>query len=418
MLASSIVVDDNEHNVTLEDGLTAIRQYVPVLGTKSIEITSSRGNVLRQDIISDIDYPTADISAVDGYCFRASDTARASAGAPVMLAVCGTVKAGETASFELAPRECANVMTGAILPSGADAVVRSEAMKVTNDTIVISGPVARWSSVRRAGEVAQKMDVVLREGSVITPAAVGLLAAVGAGRIEASEKPRVGILATGDELVPSGTHPAPGHTRSSNAVMLLAMADELGLPVFDAGISRDDESEIVRHIETCGDCDVVILTGGTAAGRHDLVPAALERAGAQMIFRGLLMQPGRHMLFALRERSVCIGLPGNPVACLVLFHTIVRPTLMAMMGAKQLIPMPFTAKWVGPDRSKPDIRVFTPGRWVGDSEVEPVGSRGSADVVGLAAADCLVSLPGGSREVKHGQPVDVFTAGRTLWSDK
>jgi molybdenum cofactor synthesis domain-containing protein len=353
---------------------------------------------------------------VDGYYLLASDTSRASPEHPARLRVRSTVRAGEVPSFEISSGECAQVMTGAILPGGADAVTRAEDVTAKNGVVCISEPVPQWSLIRKCGEVVRRGDPVLKQGWRVTPAVIGLLSAVATGPLEVSRKPRVGVLSTGDEMVPSGVRPGPGRVRNSNAHMLLALAGEMGLPVLDAGISRDDESEIARLIETSSDCDIVILTGGTASGRHDLVADVLRGMSVRPVFQGLRMLPGRHMLFALDAGRVYMCLPGNPVACFVLFHLIVRPAILAMMGAARPAPVPLRARWAAAGRTQPDMQVIMPGRLLADSQVEPVPSGGSADVLALARADCLVSLPEGLARVRRGQEVDVFLTGGMPWS--
>jgi molybdenum cofactor synthesis domain-containing protein len=416
VLTSDIVVSEHARNITLQDALAAIRRSVPLIATESIDITAAGGSVLRQDVLSDIDYPNAGVSAVDGYCLLALDTSDASGRHPSVLRVRGTVRAGEVPSFEIKPGECAGLTTGSVLPGGADAVTRGEDVTAKNGVVRVSAPIPQGSLVRRIGEVVRKGDAVLKQGSMVTPAAVGLLTAVAVGPLEVSRKPRVGVLSTGDEIVPSGVQPGPGRVRNSNAQMLLSLVRELGLPVFDAGISGDDESEIARGVEACSGCDVVILTGGTAGGRHDLVGDALRGVGARPVFRGLRMLPGKHMLFALDAGRVYICLPGNPVACFVLFHMLARPAILAMMGAAHPIPAPSRARWAAAARSKPDMQVMLPGRLLEDMRAEPVPAGGSADVLALARTDCLVSLAEGLTRVRRGQQVDVFPTGGARWS--
>lgn len=416
MLASNTVVDRDEHGITLSQAQRIVKHSVTLLGVENVPLAKSRGRILRQDILSDVDYPTADVSGVDGYCLDASDTQEAVPSRPVLLTLKAKVLAGTLPSTRLGKGECAHVATGAVLPDGADAVTRIEDVHLCGDRIALGRPVTAGSGVRKTGEIARKGERVLEEGRLIDAKAVGLLAALGAVSVAVSKRPRVAVLATGDEVVKDGQTPGRGFVRNSNTRMLTALLADLGLDVYDAGIARDTGRHVLQGIDRCGKCDVVLLTGGTSVGEHDLVFQCLKEAHAEIGFRGLRMSPGRHMLFAKRRGQVYFSLPGGPVACLVLFHVIVRPALLAMMGARYPSPVPARARWTGPAQETSGCRTFVLSNFLPDLTVRPVRSRGRGDVLALERANSVTSFPEDVCRIEYDQIVEVFVVGPMQWT--
>jgi molybdopterin molybdotransferase len=416
MLASNITVKRANHDLTLEEAQELITHSVLTRGSRSIPSWSALGSILRQDILSDIDYPNADVSTRDGYCLQASATSEASPEAPVRLRPIGLIRAGKVPAFNLAGKQCARIMTGAVLPEGADSIVQTEDVTVEDGRIIISTPVMPGRFVKTAGQIVTKGERVLEAGRLITPAAVGLLAEFGIDAVAVSEELLVGVLATGDEVVPHSTYPLKGFVRDSNARMLIALLDDMWLPVIDAEISRDLCLDIHLHIKNCTDCDAIIIAGGTGTGERDLVGHCLKDMGANPVKIHLRMKPGRRMVFGRLGRQEVFCLPGNPVACFVLFHLMVKPALLAMMGSCQPLPIPIKGRWAATTRDVSGIRTFMPSRLMPDLGVEPLTSTGLGDMVGLAQANCLVSIPEGTERVKYDQVVDVYPIGSVPWT--
>ncbi len=403
-------------DLTLEQAQELVVSSVPVVGSRSIPLWSALGNVLRQDIVSDVDHPTADISNRDGYCLIASQTSDASPAAPVRMALTGEVAAGVLPDFELATGECARIPTGGVLPRGADAVVMTEEAALDGDSVLIAGPVACGQHVLNQGAVVAKGQRILQAGRLLTPSALGVLAAFGVEAVMASSDIQVGMFATGDELVPREALPARGKVRNSNARMLTALVDEMWLGVFDAEIATDTMVDIRHHIIDCAACEAIITTGGTGAGERDLVPECLRRMGAEIVVHGLNMRPGKSVVFARLGDQAVFCLPGNPVGCFVLFHMLVRPALLAMMGCVQPLPVPIQGRWIPSTRDLPSLRTLVPSRLLPDLGVDPLGPGELGNMLGLAEANSIVSLPEDGGRVVHDWPVDVYPVGPVPWT--
>jgi molybdenum cofactor synthesis domain-containing protein len=416
MLALDIAVYRDKHDITLEHAHELIVANVPVVGCQSIPLWSALGNVLRQDISSDVDHPTADISTRDGYCLDASQTRGASPESPVTLTIRGAITAGTLPDVNLAAGECASVATGAVLPAGANAVVMTEEANPDDDVVRISRRVAPGECVRGRGEVVSKGERVMQAGRLLVPSALGLLAAFGVEAVLVSKEVQVGILATGNELVPHKDFPDRGKVRDSNAKMLTALADEMWLAVFDAQIASDTLADLDLHIRNCSGCEIVVITGGTGVGEHDLALRCLQNMGASIIVSGLNMRPGKRVIFAKRSEQAVFCLPGNPVGCFVLFHMLVKPALLAMMGSIQPLPVPIKGRWIPSTRDLPPVRTLMPSRLLPDLGVEPLGPGELGNVLRLVEANSIVSLPDDMGRVRHDQVVDVFPVGSIPWT--
>jgi molybdopterin molybdotransferase len=340
-------------------------------------------------------------------------------------------------------------MTGAILPRGCDAVAKWEDVEAGPEVgpeagpapapawIALTQPVTRWAFVRRQGEVFTRGEIfgpgTLRNlnGQRVTPAVAGLLAALGVRRILVTRRPRVGILATGDELVPFDACCGPGQVRSSNAPMLAGLAAAIGCETVALGSSRDSVDEIARHLTEARGLDAVLVSGGVSGGKFDLVSRALTTLGAEIGFSAIRMSPGKRVTCARLGGTICWCLPGSPGAALVGFVMIARPGLLRMMGLDDIEPAVVRARSTGPiektsgcTRLVPGalerrgqlqrrgiLRNPSPGRGAAPrapTEVEPLGLRGSADVVAVAQADCLIRLGEDRGPVAAGEIVDVL----------
>jgi molybdenum cofactor synthesis domain-containing protein len=394
--------------IGLEDATRLVLSAAGLLESVDVPLVEACNRVLRQDVFSDIDYPTADVSAVDGFCLDAASTVSASDTRPVRISFGETIRAGSGSGFALSPGDCARIVTGGVIACNSDAVVKEEEVGVGPDHIVITNPVGRWENVRRKGEVARVGDKLLGAGHLLNPAGIGVLASFGVCTVKVSRKPRVVVVAVGDELVSCCSEPASGSLRSSNGHTVITLLAGLGCDIVDAGICGDDEDQIASTLRGCADCDIIITTGGVSQGIYDLVPGALEGMGARVLFRGLRLRPGKSAVSAVLGDVICLCLPGNPMACFVVFWLLVRPTLLSMMGC--LSPDPAASRAVAacniPRRY--DVKTAVPARCLSDFRVEPIAFRGSADVVSLAMADCLIIVEPHLSPVKVGETVDIL----------
>jgi molybdopterin molybdotransferase len=408
-------MDRPKINIALEEAQRLAIMAVPSLASEMVSVRQALWRVPMENVVSDIDYPTADVAAVDGYALDASVAEPASETAPVVLSVIGAVRAGQLPDFTLGTAECARIATGAVLPQGADAVIMLEDVDARGDRIRVLGPVRSGDLVRMAGEIVRKGQQILRKGERISPPIAGMLACCGVPSLEVSCKPRVGVFATGNEVVPYGIRPDQGKVTNSICQMIIAMLEDMGCETSDKGISNDSQPDIVEHIEACGACDAVVITGGTSAGEFDLVPAALDESGAGIVFRGLDLVPGRSTLLARRQDQPIWCLPGSPLSALVLLEMLVMPGLRAAMGFSEAIASPLKARWSGSGMDLPKVHTFVPAILAGDLTVTPVGSRGWGDVVALARANALVSFPDGISRVADEDIVDVYPLSAKRW---
>ena len=403
----------NEHLFASLDGArNIILESVPVMRTEKVALADALGRVLREKVVSDIDYPRADVSSMDGYCLDSRLAAGASSECPVTLPVAGkTTPGAEPPRAE--PGTCVLITTGAPLAGGTDSVVMYEDVEEKRgagevESITITGPVPPGSHVRRRGEVIGEGDTVLEAGQVVNPQVLGVLASFAPGPYEVSRRPRAGVLATGDELVPSGADLPRYAIRDSNSPTLAGMLAEAGCDVIRAGHTPDTEYGIAQDLERYSDCDVVMISGGVSGGRFDFVPACLERIGAEVVMRGVKVKPGKPVLFAIKGGTCYFGVPGNPVSAVVSFLMLFRPAVLAMMGRSDCLPVWVTAKAAGAFDKKSPYVSFAPGVLGSDLEVRPARFLGSGDVMSLAGANALVCVPAEVDAVAAGDTVRVY----------
>lgn len=405
---------------SLDEARRIMLDHVGTVGTEMVGLPDALGRVLRQNVISDIDYPRSDVSSMDGYCVRSDDTAGASQSSALTLQVRGKSTPGAEPP-RLEPGTCVLITTGAPLAVGADAVVKYEDAEEHGgiggessgegdevESITIREAVAPGTYVRRQGEVARAGDTVLSGGEVVTPAVLGILASFAGGSYEVSRRLRAGVLATGDELVPSGAD-LPGYAvRDSNSPTLAGLLKEAGCEVIRAGRVEDTEEGIAAALEEYGDCDVVMISGGVSGGRFDFVPASLEGIGATVILRGVKMRPGKPVLFAMKGKTAYLGVPGNPVAVVASFQLLFRPVILAMMGRSDCLPAWLEATSAGVFKRKSAYVTFAPALLGPDLAARPTRFLGSGDIMSLADANCLVCVPEDVEEIGPGEAVRVY----------
>lgn len=384
--------------LTVEEALRLVLAQAGEGGKETVDLASAAGRVLADDVLSDADHPSFPRSKVDGYAVRAADV-------PVgatLLRVVVEVPAGKAPGDRIGPGEAARIFTGAALPEGADRVAKQEDCEVTGTGAslrvrVPAGALAEDFVVPRAAECAAG-TVVAPRGTRVAAAVAGVLAAVGAARVAVFRRPRVRIVATGNELCAVEETPGPGRIRNSNAPALAAAARACGADVVSVATARDDEEEIRAALETALDADVVLATGGVSVGDYDLVPPALERLRVRRILHGVRLQPGKPLWFGTRKRTLVFGLPGNPVSALVNTALFVRPALARFQGLGTG-PSPFVVRLGGPLPAGSKRRRYLPAKLSRDGAATvatPLPFQGSGDVFGFSRADVLVTVPEGA----------------------
>ena len=322
--------------ITADEALALVMARVKRLPPETVGVEEAAGRVLAGDVTADEDLPPFDNSAMDGYAVRAADLAGASEASPVELAARETIRAGDFPKASVGAGEAARIMTGAPVPPGADSVVMVERTRPGGPGRVAFLHAPRLGDhIRRAGEDVKRGTKVLSDGASLRPYEVALLAGQGRTGVEVTRRPRIAVMATGDELAPAGGPLAPGMIRNSNGPALVSALRRRGLAVTDGGIVPDDREAIRRKIdELLSAADVLVVSGGVSVGDFDFCKAALEDAGVSEVFWKVAIKPGKPLFFGMKGDKLVFGLPGNPVSVLVCLDEFVRPALEALEGKK------------------------------------------------------------------------------------
>jgi molybdopterin molybdotransferase len=352
---------------------------------ETVALLEAAGRVLAAPVCADRDLPPAPRALRDGFAVRTAET-------PGELRIVGEIRAGEAATIELHAGEAIEIMTGAIVPAGADAVVMIEHVTRTGDSVSV--PAAKTGQyIDPRGSHARRGDILIEAGQRLGPAEIALAASVGAD-IHVHNRPIVAILTTGDELVGVDATPAPHQVRDSNAIALAAqVAAAGGLPRILPRVG-DSLDTTTAQIRAGLQADLLLISGGVSAGKFDFVEAALAQLGAEFFFTHVRMQPGRPCVFGHAAGSFFFGLPGNPVSTLVCFETLARAAVELLAGEARPTLQISRAKLKQPFAQQPGLRRFLPAVLDEDGELEPLKWAGSGDLATLARANCwLVTEP-------------------------
>jgi molybdopterin molybdotransferase len=381
--------------IPLREARAHVLDRVDVLPAVEVALADALGAVTADEVVSVEAVPPFPNSAMDGYAVRAVDTA----GAPVELKVVGMIAAGTAGDLVVGGGEAARIMTGAPMPEGADAIVLVERTRTEGDVVSIEIAVEPGTSVRGIGEDVHVGDVVVGPGTVLTPGHLGVLASVGVDRVRVHQRPRVGVLSTGDELVESGPL-GPGQIRDSNRPTLVALLQESGFDAVDLGIARDDEASVASAIEgAVAECDAVLTSGGVSMGDLDYVKVVLDQIG-EMRWMQIAIRPAKPFAFGTVRGVPVFGLPGNPVSSMVSYELFARPALRKMAGHAVLERLVVPAVAVDGIRRRVDGKIFfarvvatqaVDGSW----EVRSAGGQGSHQLAAMASANALAIVPDG-----------------------
>ena len=408
-------MDDYDPNaLKVETAREVIRSLLsPVNTNEKVAVRSALGRVLGEDIISTLDVPAHDNSAMDGYALRHADL---NAEGESELRVAGSAFAGRQFAGKLGAGECVRVMTGATMPSGADTVVIQEIVRVDGDRIRIPAGQRKGQNRRLAGEDLAAGKPVLKTGQPVGPAELGLIASLGLAEVSVRRRLRVAFFSTGDELASVGSALKPGEVYDSNRYTLYGMLSRLGCDIIDMGVVRDDQASLERALKSAAaDADAVITSGGVSVGEADFIRELLGRLG-EIVFWKIAMKPGRPMAFGkiavAGNEAHFFGLPGNPVAVMVTFYQFVRDALLALSGrtddyALPLLQVPCTSGMKkSPGRTEFQRGLLARdehGRW----SVRPTGAQGSGVLRSMAEANCFIVLEHERGSIQPGDPVQV-----------
>ncbi len=391
----------------LEEVRAEVLSSVERLPTEEVSVWEARGRVLARDVMAPEDVPPFPNSAMDGYAVRSGDVAAPGA----VLDVIGDLAAGYVPDREVGPGEAMRIMTGAPMPAGADTVARVEDTSVEGSKVVIDTPVEPGTSVRPAGGDVGRGQTVFTAGTRLGPMHVGVLATVGAASPEVSVRPRVAFMSTGDELTPvDAPGLPPGGIRDSNRPMLRSLLDEAGADLIDLGIVPDEPDALRRALAAGAGADAIVSTGGVSMGDYDVTKLVLQ-GDSDVDFWQVAIQPAKPFAFGRVDGTLFFGLPGNPVSVLVSFEQFVRPSLLRMQGASQIL-RPRLVAVAGEDlATDPEKTVFV--RVVLDGVegdlplVRSSGGQASNVLSAAASADAFAIIPRGVATVAAGDRVSI-----------
>lgn len=384
-----------------EEALRTVLDSAHRLGSENVEIAHSVNRVLAEDVKSDMDMPPFDRAVVDGYACRREDLAKE-------LTIIETIRAGKLPKKAIGPNQCIKIMTGAPVPKGADCVVMVEFTEnPTEGTVRFVGEKTD-NHIRPQGEDIRVGQVVLLKGTRIKPQHIAVLASVGQVRPLVTKRPKVAIIATGNELVEPGLKPAPSQIRNSNSPQLAAQLESVGAVVRSYGIARDTADDIDSVFKRAAtENDVVTISGGVSMGDFDFVPGILRQNNIELLFEKIAFKPGKPTVFGMSEKVYCFGLPGNPVSTFAVFELLVKPFLYKLMGhtyAPPNVQMPLGESIRSTDTKRQN---WIPVTITEAGMLEHIEYHGSAHISALRTADGLVSIGVGVAEIPKGTIVQV-----------
>lgn len=399
--------------LSVEEALVLVEKQALPLAPRRLPLTECANLLLAEDIVSEVNSPPYDKTVMDGYAVVASDRE------PVRR-VLEEIGAGTVPRHAVTPGTAIRIMTGAPIPEGADAVVPVEQADTSdNGTVRLRQTDPRpGQHILRRGDSLKIGDIVLSQGAMLRPIEIGILAEIGRHQILVQPRPRVAVLPTGNEVVPTGKTPGAGQIRNSNGPMLVAAARSAGAEPSELPIARDDRDDLRSKIEQGLAADVLLACGGVSAGDFDLVPAMLAELGVEAVFHKIALRPGKPLWFGIqddgRRRALVFGLPGNPVSALVCFELFCRPAIAALAGRAFAEPTIVRARLRHDYEHRGGRAAYLPARIDdtnasdGERSVEILPWHGSGDLAALARANGLVRLPSEKLHLAAGKKVDVL----------
>lgn len=396
-----------------------ILKSIRILQPESVKLEQALLRVLAEDICSRIDIPAFDNSAMDGYALQARDTLAATMLSPKVLEVIGDIKAGDVFPKRVTKGKAVRIMTGGVMPAGADAVIMVEyTQKIKNgkglpERVKIFREVRKGENVRRKGEDVKKGELILKKGSLLRAQELGMLASLGCRKVRVYRKPKVGILVTGDELVKIDEEVELGKVRDSNSWSLRGQVLSLGAEPICLGIARDKKHLIRKKIEKGFEkgIDILLVSAGISVGDYDLVKDVLKELGLRMNFWKVAMRPGKPNAFGFIKNVPVFGLPGNPVSSMISFEQFVRPAILKMMGAKEIFRNELIAYLEEDIMKKKGFRYFMRGILKvkgGKYFVRTTGPQGSGILKSMVKANAIIVLSEERTRFRKGEQVKVF----------
>jgi molybdopterin molybdotransferase len=393
--------------IPVAEALRRILDELPATAPQIVSVAEAAGRALAEDVVARVTQPPADTSAMDGYAVRAADVAQI----PATLTVVGEAPAGGAYGRALRPGEAVRIFTGGPLPQGADTIVIQEDTAREGDRVTVRESSAKGRHVRIAGLDFKAGQVGLAAGRVLSPRDIGLAAAMNVPWLAVRRRPRVALLATGDEIVRPGEPIGPNQIVSSNALALAALVRASGGEPIDLGIARDDAASLQTIAEGARGADLLVTLGGASVGEHDLVRAALGERGLTLDFWQIAMRPGKPLMFGRVGETAMLGLPGNPVSSLVCALLFVRPAIRRMLRVEPASPprgRAILGRDLGPNDRRDDyLRSRLEAAEDGSPIAFPFEKQDSSMLSTLARSDCLVVRAPHAPAARAGEPVEI-----------
>lgn len=387
-----------------EKALKIVLDEARVLSSEPVSINDSLNRILAEDIKSDIDLPQCDRAVMDGYACRRKDIDKE-------LSIVEIIPAGKKPEKEIGPLQCAKIMTGASIPKGADCVIMVEHTKnPTDKTVRIFGENTN-NFIRYKGEDIRTGQVVLGKCILIKPQHIAILASAGCAIVPVTKRPKVGIIATGDELVEPHIKPESWQMRNSNSLQLKAQLENAGAAVTYYGIAKDSIDEIDKLFGKAADeCDIVAISGGVSMGDFDFVPEIFKKNNVKLLFEKIAFKPGKPTIFGVKESLYCFGIPGNPVSTFIVTELLIKPFLYKLTGHEYSpvnIKLPLAETITRKDAERLG---WFPAKITNDGRVQPLDYHGSAHINSLSGANGLLSMDAGVAKLQK----DSFVSMRLI----
>ncbi|MBM84154.1 MAG: molybdenum cofactor biosynthesis protein [Planctomycetaceae bacterium] len=400
--------------LSVSEAIAAICENIEAFAATDVALGDAQDLILAEAAISDVDSPPFDKALMDGFAVLADNVADGRA----TLDLIEEVTAGRVPTKRVESGTTIQIMTGAPMPDGADAVVKVEDSKIVGASVELNTSAVRPGDNCISKGTSMRLDeAVLECGTPLLPPQIALLAEIGKASVSVRRRPQIAVLATGDELVPIGETPGPGQIRNSNEAMLVAQIQRAGGEAVALGIARDEPEHLRECIERGLGCDMLLLSGGVSAGKLDLVPSVLAEANVGQIFHKVRVKPGKPLWFGVRSetddspRCHVFGLPGNPVSSMVCFELFVRTAIRRLMGDDPCEPRPIKARLDSPHQAKGDRPTYFPARieWTPSGPtVSLVKWHGSSDLRSTAQANGMALVPAGDHQLAAGDSLEVF----------
>ena len=401
--------------IPVAEAVERVMKSVHKVATEILPLEDTYGRVLAEPIVAKHDVPPFDRSPYDGFAIRAEDSTGASGDTRKAFNVVGEIGAGHVADRPIEQGESFRIMTGALIPENADAVVMLEQTVENDQGFTLRKPFEAGENISRQGEDCKEGELLIEAGTIIHPGTIALLATFGYSEVRVAKQPIAGVLSTGTELLGVSDELEPGKIRNSNGPMINAQLTRMGVEYKSYGMMEDDLDACMKIVEKAlQETDLLITTGGVSVGDYDYLPTIYERLGAEVLFNKVAMRPGSVTTVAVLGDKLLFGLSGNPSACFTGFELFTRPAILSMMGCTAPY-MPKIQAALGDDfkKANPFMR-FVRASWTMTEQgivATPAGFNKSSAVSSIARGNCIIVLPSGTRGFEKGMMVDVLLLG-------